>query len=474
MSKDSTTSEANASASPTQARVRWTRAEITLMIGAITLIFLSAFEGLATTTIMPLIVEELKAESWFSVASGASQASSVFAVVIAGALADWRGVRLILMSGVASFAIGLLLCALAPHISFFVLGRLMQGFGSGLVVVPLYMMIAAIASEEHRPTYFAAFSLAWTMPALIGPAIAGWVANVFGWRWVFGAVPAFSIIAVFLFVPLLRMMPAERSEFPEKLRTLGGMALVAACGVLILQLSGAVSGEQTAHNGGAKLVLMSLIGIFLTFLYLPRLLPNGLFRFKAGLSSLLGSRLFALATMAGTQAFVPFVMQRVHGWSATWSAIAVTFGAISWSIGAIIQARMTDPQLQRRFPLIGSIFLFLGSLGAVTLIFPFISPWIGIGFTMLIALGVGLLHSTISALALNVAPPHKHGKVSSWLQVADTGGTALQMAIISVLLAVWSFIPGIEGTYWQYLPAMLMGVVAGLLTIISARRSLAE
>lgn len=344
------------------ASVKWTRPEITLMFGAVTLIILSAFEGLATTTIMPNIVAELKAETWFSVASGAAQAASVFAVVVAGALADWRGIRVILMGGIAAFALGLLLCAFAPHVAFFVVGRLVQGMGSGLVVVPLYMMIGSIAQEPHRPTYFAAFSLAWTLPALVGPAIAGWVADSFGWRWVFGAVPFMSVFLVFLFIPLMHMMPTERQPFPQKLKTLGVMALVAAIGVLFLQLSGAFEGRG--------LIYLSLVGILLTAAYLPRLLPTGLFRFKPGLPSLLGSRLFALATLAGVQAFVPLVMQRVHGWDATWGSLAVTFGAAAWSLGAIIQARLTDPQTQRRFPLIGSALLFVGSVGTVFVDFP--------------------------------------------------------------------------------------------------------
>lgn len=466
MSKEPTTSEAAVSEVASTGKTPWTGNEIRLMIGAVTLIFLSSFEASATTAIMPNIVADLQADTWFSIASGSAPAASLFAVVIAGALADWRGIRVVLLGGVASFAVGLLLCAFAPHVAFFVLGRLVQGFGSGLVVVPMYMMIGSITAEPHRPTFFAAFSVAWTLPTLVGPAIAGWVAGAFGWRWVFGAVPALSVFAVFLFIPLLSVMSTDRAPFPPKLKTLGVMALIASIGVLLLQLSGAL--EERAPG---RLILMAMLGIFLTALYLPRLLPRGLFRFKKGMPALLGSRLFALATLAGVQAFVPLVMQRVHGWPVEWAALAVTIGAIAWSVGAVIQARQTDPEWQMLFPVIGSASILIGAIGTSLLIFPMITPWIGIFFTMFVAFGVGLLHSTISALALNLAPVAKHGKVSSWLQVADTGGGALQLAIISVVMAAWATIPVVGTGYLQYLPAMLMGVFAALFALISALRA---
>lgn len=439
----------------------WNALEITLMIGAVSLIVMSAFEGLATSTIMPTIVLDLDAESWFSVASGSAMAASLFAVVIAGALADWRGVRTVLLAGVVSFAVGLVLCALAPHISVLVVGRLIQGFGGGLVIVPLYMMIGSIASEAHRPAYFAAFSLAWTLPAIVGPAIAGWAADTVGWRWVFGAVPALSVVAFFLFIPLLKVLPHEHNPVPKKLRSLVVMALTAAVGVLILQLGGAFDGW--------KLYAMSAVGLVLTVVFLPKLLPVGLFRFAQGLPSLIGARMFAMAGMSSVHAFIPLILQRIHGWDATWAAAAVTLGSASWSVGAVLQARVHDPIWRRRFPIIGAAFMCAGSVGTMILMVANVSPWIGLALSFFVSAGVGLLHATIAGLSLTMTPVKDHGKVSSWLQVADSAGVALQLAVISVLLAAWSAVPGVSGSPWYFVPALGMSVVAGGIAVLSAR-----
>lgn len=431
------------------------------MISAVSLIVMCAFEGLATSTIMPNIVDDLNAESWFSVASGSAMAASLFAVVIAGALADWRGIRSVLVVGVVSFALGLALCAAAPAVWIFVLGRLIQGFGGGLIIVPLYMLIGSVASERNRPHYFAAFSLAWTMPAIVGPAIAGWAAETVGWRWVFGAVPAFSFIAFALFIPLLRTLPAERRTFPSKLRALGTMAFTASIGVLILQLAGAFENWQ--------LFALSAIGFGMTAWYMPKLMPVGLFRFASGLPSLIGTRMFAMASMSASQAFIPLIMQRVHGWDAAWAATAVTLGSASWSIGSVFQARVKDPETRLRFPLIGAVLLFVGSVGTLVLLVPTIPFWVGLFLAFFLYAGVGLLHSTIAGLSLSMTPTKEHGKVSSWLQVADSAGAALQLAVTSVVLAAWGYVPGMAGTPAFYLPAIVLAIFTSVIAVLSAK-----
>ena len=137
----------------------WSSAEKGLMLSAVILITLSAFESLATTTIMPNVVASFHADSWFSVASGTALITNLIANVLAGGLSDAIGVKKVFAWGLILFCVGLLISAFAPHIAVFVLGRLVQGLGGGFIIVPLYVLVGAIATPLHRPRYFAAFSL---------------------------------------------------------------------------------------------------------------------------------------------------------------------------------------------------------------------------------------------------------------------------------------------------------------------------
>lgn len=437
--------------------VPWSRQEISLLLSSVALITLSAFEALATTTIMPAVVHDLGAESWFSVASGAALAAQLLATVIAGALSDSRGARPVLLGGMGLFVVGLMMCALAPHVTLFVAGRVVQGIGGGMVIVPLYVLVGSVATERHRASFFAAFSLAWVLPSLVGPAIAGLVTAQWGWRPVFGAVPALALLAG---VPLLAQM--RRMDLPPggadvNLLYLTRLALGAGAGVVALQLAGAV--------GGWRMAVLVLFGGLLTAWALPRLLPRGTLRLGLGIPSVIATRFLAMGSLMGATAFVPLVLQRVHGWSVGQASVAVTLGSVSWALGASLQTRVVDPVARRRLPLVGTLLLTLGFLPVVALVWEWMPVWIALAGWFASGLGIGMVQSTLSDLALGMVERSEHGKVSSWLQVADSSGAALELAVVSIALALWGHTGGVD-----YLPASLIAFAMAACSVVAALR----
>ena len=437
--------------------VPWSRQEVSLLISSVALITLSAFEALATTTIMPAVVHDLGAESWFSVASGAALAAQLLATVLAGALSDSRGARPVLLGGVGLFVLGLVMCALAPHVAVFVAGRVVQGIGGGMVIVPLYVLVGSVATERHRASFFAAFSLAWVLPSLVGPAIAGLVTSQWGWRPVFGVVPALALLAG---VPLLAQM--RRMDLPTggadvDLPHLARLALGAGAGVVALQLAGAVGGWRTAG--------LALLGALLTAWALPRLLPRGTLRLELGIPAVIATRFLAMGSLMGATAFVPLVLQRVHGWSVEQASVAVTLGSVSWAMGASLQTRVVDPRARRRLPLVGTVLLTLGFLPVAALVWEWMPVWVALVGWFFSGLGIGMVQSTLSDLALGMVARPEHGKVSSWLQVADNAGAALELAVVSIALALWRHTGGVD-----YLPASLIALAMAALSVVAALR----
>lgn len=408
----------------------WKPLEISLLIGSVMLITLAAFEGLATTTIMPNVVEDLDAEQWFSVASGSSMAAQLAATVIAGALADSRGPAKVLLVGLSFFTVGLLVSGFAPQIWIFVVGRLIQGIGGGLIIVPLYVFIGSVAPPEHRPSFFAAFSLAWVLPSLIGPAIAGYAATHVGWRPVFWAVPLLAAIATLPLVSVLRRLASDRARQPAQLSRLAILALVCGSGVLLLQLAGAL--------GQWRLIALTLAGLVLTGWALPRLMPKGAFTLRRGVPSAIMTRLFAMGAQAGASAFIPLVLQRVHHWHADSASLAVTVGTVSWAFGATLQSRVRDGNARMRLPVIGVILLTAGLIPVVGLVNADWPVWPALVGWFCCGAGTGMMHSTLSVLTLGLSRPEEHGKVSSWLQVADSAGSAVELAVVSIALSAWT------------------------------------
>lgn len=437
----------------------WRPIEVSLLIGSVLLITLAAFEGLATTTIMPNVVAEFDADSWFSIASGAALAAQLSATVIAGGLSDSRGPKRVLGYGVLLFAFGLLISGCAPRIELFVIGRIIQGIGGGLVIVPLYVFIGSIATPSHRPSFFAAFSLAWVLPGLIGPAIAGYAVSLVGWRPVFLAVPVLTLIALFPLLGVLRALGTHKRS-PVPLTRLIRLAILAGSGVLLLQLSGAL--------GGLPLIVVALLGFMLTGIALPRLLPTGAFAFRPGLPAAIMTRLLAMGAQAGAAAVLPLVLQRIHAWEPETAALAVTIGTISWSAGATLQSRITGSQRRMRLPFIGVVLLVIGLVPIVALTHPHTWIWVAMLGWFIAGAGTGLMHSTLSVLSLDLTRPAEHGKVASWLQVADASGAAIELAIMSIVMAAWNTL-GTSG-YLAYLPAPLIAFFFALIALGASTR----
>ena len=71
----------------------------------------------------------------------------------------------------------------------FVAARFLQGLGAGAVNPTSYVAIGRSIPELLRPRMFAMLSTAWVVPGLMGPAIAGIVADAFRWRAAFLGLP---------------------------------------------------------------------------------------------------------------------------------------------------------------------------------------------------------------------------------------------------------------------------------------------
>ena len=439
----------------------WTPTEIGLAIGSVLLITLVAFEELAATTIMPAVVASYDAAPWYPIASGAALAAQLSATVVAGALADWKGPRAVLFTGMALFAVGLIISAVGPNVIVFVAGRALQGLGGGLLVVPLYVLIGAVAAPAHRPSFFAAFSLAWVLPSLVGPAIAGYVTQMWGWRYVFGVVPIVVVVAAIPVGYVLRTLPVAEARKAARLAALSCNAVLAGVGVMLLQLAGALTSPLSQFG-------VFLLGAGLTVWALPRLLPRGTFVSRPGMPSAILARLSALASQVGLAVMIPLVLQRVHGWSEASSAWWVTLGSITWSLGAVVQARVHDPRKRKVLPVVGGSLIAIGAVPVGALLIPAIPVWVALIGWLLVGLGVGLVHAPLSVLALEVTPEAKHGRVASWLQVADSAGPALELALVSVAMSAWAATATVGGA--AYAPYWVIAAALAILTVVAVTR----
>src|SRR5690606_9831581 len=89
-------------------------------------------------------------------------------------------------------------------------GRALQGFGAGGLFAAVYAVITLAYHDTMRPAMMAATSSAWIVPSLIGPAIAGFIAEQYSWRWVFIALIPVLLVVAPLTLPAYHRMHRTR------------------------------------------------------------------------------------------------------------------------------------------------------------------------------------------------------------------------------------------------------------------------
>ena len=184
-----------------------------LSLGMFALIFLAAFEVLAVTTVMPLVAADLDGEHLYALAFSVPLAAGVVGMVVAGNWSDRSGPLPPLLAAAVLFVVGLVIAGLAPSMPVLVArpprARRRRRRGDRA----LYVIVARVYPESVRSRVFAGFAAAWVIPSIVGPAVAGFVAEQLDWRWVFLGVIALVLPAgAMMLVPLLRVLDRVQGD----------------------------------------------------------------------------------------------------------------------------------------------------------------------------------------------------------------------------------------------------------------------
>jgi MFS family permease len=394
-------------------------------IGIVGLISLVAFEAIAVATALPTAVRALDGLAWYGWSFTALLITSILAMVLAGELTDRIGCRLPLLGGVASFLAGLLVAGLAPVMAVFLLGRALQGFGTGLLIVVIFVIVGDEYPEALRPKVFGAISAAWVVPSLVGPVVAGALAQGPGWRWVFLGLVPLVVIAVVSLVPTLRRLRTPAAPAPATPRRRVA-ALAAAAGVASVQWA-----LQDLSWIRSPVVLGGLV---LLGLALRTLLPAGTARVRRGVPAVVAFRGLMAGVFTSVESLVPLTLTFVHGYSPTAAGVPLTFGALGWSGASFWQARRADVP---RYKLIRACFVLIGTaaLGMAVIAQPWSPAWLIYPIWVAGGCGMGLGMSSVSVLLLSFSPPAERGVNSSALQLSDATASALCIGLGGALVA---------------------------------------
>ena len=433
-------------------------------VASVTIVAVQAFEAVAVSTAMPTVAAALHGLSLYALAFGMPAAGGIVGMVSAGVWSDRRGPVGSLAAGWLLFVAGLLVAGTAGSMVVLIVGRGLQGLGAGSTSVALYVVVARAYPEALRPRVFSLFAAAWVVPALVGPAIAGFLVTHAGWRWVFLCVPVVSVAAAVAgWGPCRRLQgpPAEVTDDAGNARPGGsqiGVAVVAGSAACLLAVAG--------HYSPPLAIPLAVLAIGLLVWSVPRILPPGTYRGRRGLPTVILLRGLASAAFAGAEVFLPLLLFRERGLSPTQAGLVLTVGALGWSVGSALQGRFSSAARRPMLLRLGFALLTTGiSLVALTV-------WHGVPLLavypswVLAGVGIGIAYPTLAVLTLDLSSPAEEGRNTSALQVNDA-----LLQSIALALSGATFAALLDTSHWApYAAGFAVAAAAAAVGTALARR----
>lgn len=426
--------------------------------GATALIALFALEYIAVGAAMPTVATALDGFDLYNMAFGATVAASVVGMVVGGWWSDRAGPRPVVQAGGLAFAGGLVVAGLAPTMEVFVTGRGLQGLGSGLATVALYVVIAQLVPDERRPFVFSLLAAAWVVPGLVGPLFTGAVVDHLSWRWVFLSVPPLVVVALAVLRPALRGTHPS-SDAPYLRPATIGWAVLAALAVGVLNLSGERIDGIEWVAGPVVLAVLALAAW--------RLLPPGTLTLARGLPSVVGVRATVGGSFLAAEAYLPLMLQDQYAYTPARAGAVLAAASVAWALGSFVQGRL-GPGTDRYRVMLTGVLLYTSLMGVLALAVGASWPgWVIIVIYGLATLGVGLAYPTTSLLTMRLSPPAEIGKNSSSLQVGEALTSAFALAVTGVVFGLtYSAAP-----HTAFVGTLAVAVAVGALSVVSAGRA---
>ncbi|MEH0624256.1 MFS transporter [Streptomyces stelliscabiei] len=390
-------------------------------------------------------------------------------LMLAGSTADRIGRKRVFMAGLVVFAVGSLLCSLAPNLESLVAFRMVQAVG-GSMLNPVAMSIITntFTDPRERARAIGAWGAVVGISMAAGPIIGGLLVESVGWRSIFWINLPVGLAALLLtgrFVPESRAPKARR---PDPVGQLLVIALLGSLTYAIIEAPTAPLGETLALGMVALAALLGLLR------YEPRrhepLIDLRFFR-SAPFS---GATVIAVSAFAGLGGFLflsTLYLQNVRGLDALHAGLWMLPMAVLCFVCAPVAGRLVGSRGPRLPLLVAGIAMtasgvlfaaFEAETGNVTLV---------IGY-VLFGLGFGFVNAPITNTAVSGMPRAQAGVAAAVASTSRQIGQTLGVAVIGAVLAAGigsssyadAFVSAARPAWWIVAACGFAVLVLGALT----------
>ncbi|MGY4155565.1 MFS family permease [Bradyrhizobium sp. USDA 4461] len=379
----------------------------------------------------------------------------VFALPIAGPVADRYGRRRVFICGGLLFGLASALCAEATTLIDLLTWRVLQGAAGAAITSSASALLAAAYSDKQRAWAFGIWGTVGGASMVIGPPLGAFIAATTGWPWIFWMNLPLCIALVVLAWPLAE---SERMSSRPPMDWLGP-------GLLALVVGS--SAYALLSSGGFRLSALA-IGLAATcaFWFAEHRHPRPAFDFELFLSArFLALCITAVAASIGYWSLLvhlPQMLRGPMGFDAGSSGLMLTALTVPMFVLPSLGARLSQAIPARLYFAGGLTVVGIAGLGLAVISADLSNPAAvsSVGAILLLGgTGCALINVQITAFAVSSVPGDRAATAAAMCVTMRQVGFALGIGLIGAVLNL--------DDRNQYPPAfLLVGAITLLLALL--------
>lgn len=440
---------------------------------------LMSFTGICVETAMNVVFPTLMKE--FNIPTSTVQwVTTIYLLVLAIIIpaSSWLKkrfmTRTLFGASLALFIAGTLLGLWSPNFAVLMLGRVLQGAGTGITLPMMFNIIVEQVPTKNIGMIMGFASLTIALGPAVGPALGGFIINYAGWRMIFGSLLPILIIAAIGGMSCIRQSsPLSKEPFDVP-----GFLMLSICFIcLIYGLS------NISYLGVTSPIFLALILVALLFLALfaghcrkakAPLLYLGILhtkRFTFSLTALLLLQFFTLSRGF----MIPNLFQLSNGLNAFEAGCILLPACIVGALLNPVSGRVYD-RFGARLPILFGISCIFLEIVLEMFFMCRVSSAVMMGICVIYCLGQGFGQSNITTYALRGLPLENNADgtavINTLQQLFGAIGTAVASTLVSMGQASLSSDIGAGtalGTQWALTLNTGLAVVMVALVLMGLR-----
>ncbi|HCY7755937.1 TPA: MFS transporter [Staphylococcus aureus] len=428
---------------------------IVTVIALILIMFMAAIESSIISLALPTIKQDLNAGNLISLIFTAYFIALVIANPIVGELLTRFKIIYIAIAGLTLFTVGSLMSGLSTHFSMLIISRVIQGFGSG-VMMSLSQIVPKLAFEiPLRYKIMGIVGSVWGISSIIGPLLGGGILEFATWHWLFFINIPIAIIAIILVVWTFHFSE-EETVAKSKFDTKGITLFYIFIGLIMF----ALLNQQHLY--------LNIIGFVLAILIALRLfnvekkvsspfLPVA--EFNRMITLVFITDLLTAVCLMGFNLYIPVYLQEQLGLSPLQSGLVIFPLSVAW-ITLNFNLHHIETKLSRKVIYLSSFTLLL--LSSIIIAFGIKLPILIACVLILSGISFGYIYTKDSVIVQEETSPIQMKKMMSFYGLTKNLGASIGSTIMGYLYALKS---GLFGANLHNILGVVSLISVGLIVV---------